>query len=100
MKLRNDGNDTHLSQLLNSETNGLYLCGLKTKSGMNSHVIGIDCTHQKIYDCEEEYALPLSEKNISHCCGNNSGGLAEVNIRFLVQETPRKKRKKLNLCKT
>ena len=93
-KLKN-ANDNHLTTLLNPETKGLFLCCLKTNSGMNSHVIGIDCNNQKIYDCEETHALTLTKSNISLCCGENSGGVKEVSLCFIIDERPKKK-KELN----
>ena len=82
------GTEPHLTAMLNSTTKGLYLCSLRTFSGMNSHVIGIDCSNQRIYDCEEDHALNLTKENISYCCGENSGGVNEISLCFIIEKRP------------
>ena len=51
------------------------------------------CNNQKIYDCEETHALTLTKSNISLCCGENSGGVKEVSLCFIIDERPKKKNK-------
>ena len=38
-------------KLMDSSTKGQYICQLCTKSGSESHVIGIYCDDNRIYDC-------------------------------------------------
>jgi hypothetical protein len=92
VKLKQNQN-CHMDTLLNESATGLYICCLSTNFGFTSHVIGIDCSKQKIYDCEETHELPLNKENIDKCCGGNSGGIKEIRLCFLIDPRQRKKQK-------
>ena len=51
------------------QKSGYYICLLLTDSGQRSHVIGIDCFKQEIYDCMETHTLCLNRDNLNYCAG-------------------------------
>ena len=82
----------HIHWLLDSETKGLYICQLIPNMGFGTHVIGIDCNNQKIYDCEETHSLQLTRENISYCCGFQSGGIKVIRFCFTIHEQSKKQK--------
>ena len=66
------------NQLLNDMTHGKYIMKLKLEDDTQQHVIGIDCDSQLIYDCMEEYALPLTEKNLNNCGGKQYAKVDQI----------------------
>ncbi len=55
------------------DTKGKYVVILTYTNLGNQHAIGIECDSRPkmIWDSYEEYSLPLSPDNLSHCCGKN-----------------------------
>ena len=63
---------------MDSSTKGQYICQLCTKAGSESHVIGIDCDDNRIYDCMEKFVLHLTKENIDYCCRPNENGIKKI----------------------
>ena len=57
--------------ILDVKKKGLFVVQLRTTCGISCHAVGINLEKKMIYDCQESNALPLSLKNLSHCCGPN-----------------------------
>ena len=75
---RNKTQQCFLYQILNEMTHGKYMVKLKLEDNTQQHVIGIDCDKQLIYDCMEEYALPLNNQNINNCGGKQYAKVYQI----------------------
>ena len=80
--------------VLNPITFGNFLCQLGTRTGQCTHVVGIDTTNNKIYDCLENYILDLNISNLNHCCGPYQNGLNKIKRCYQIVEKHRKKASK------
>ena len=77
--------------IIDPETYGNFLCQLESNTGQNTHVVGIDTTNNKIYDCLESFILELNEINLNHCCGPYQGGLNKIKRCYQIIEKHGKK---------
>ena len=77
--------------VLDPNTFGLFLCQLETRTGQSTHVVGIDATNNKIYDCLEDYVLDLNGSNLDHCCGPYQQGLNKIKRCYQIVEKNQKK---------
>ena len=67
---------------------GYYICLLLTDSGQRSHVIGIDCFKQEIYDCMETHTLCLNRDNLNYCAGKILGGIKDITTCLRFKASP------------
>ena len=83
--------DTFIDFIFKENTYGIYVCQLITRTGEDTHVIGIDTTNNKIYDCLERYVLDLTMDNLDHCCGPYQGGLSKIKRCYQIISMQKKK---------
>ena len=82
-------------QLLHEMTEGKYIVKLKLEDDTQQHVIGIDCDNQLIYDCMEQYALPLMEYNLNNCGGKEYAKVHQIKDCWQVTTSMKNKSKKI-----
>lgn len=71
-------NGCYKEWLININKKGKYVVMLKMSDGEYSHVVGVDCDKNLIYDCMEKYALELNSDNFDFC-----GGMEDVKVKCI-----------------
>ena len=71
-------NGCYKEWLINTNIHGKYVVMLKMGDGEYSHVVGVDCDKNLIYDCMEKYALELNSDNFDFC-----GGKEDVKVKCI-----------------
>ena len=80
----------YLDYILDKNTKGKYIVGLKTKCGVNTHCVSIDCDNRLIYDCMENHVLVLHRKTLDHCVGDDQLGVGSISHCLKIIQRPQK----------
>ena len=69
IRVKNVQNKYTINHILKESRDGIYVALLRSTIGECTHVIGINVSLRKIYDCMEEVELDLNYNSLSRCCG-------------------------------
>eukprot|EP01049_Picozoa_sp_SAG25_P001584 SAG25_NODE_73_length_17157_cov_11.762575_9_plen_483_part_00 len=72
---------------------GLYVASPETAEGAAGHMIGIDADQGQIYDCAEQFAMPLTVDNLDRCAGDNAMCMGILRMRQVLPPIRRKRGK-------
>ena len=75
-----------LTFILRKNTSGLYVSQLEDTSGRKTHVVGIDCDNEEIFDCEESNVLSLTKDNLDYCCGGIHNSIHDIPMCYEIQK--------------
>ena len=86
-----------IDQLLDKSMTGKYIVKLLLEDDTHDHVIGIDCDNKLIYDCMEDYALPLTKQSIDVCGGKRLAPVIKIPncYEFISGFKPKAKKRKI-----
>eukprot|EP01047_Picozoa_sp_COSAG01_P035524 COSAG01_NODE_2733_length_7167_cov_48.846067_5_plen_330_part_00 len=73
---------------------GLFVASPETHEGCAGHMVGIDADKGLIYDCAEEFALPLTAENLDRCSGNMSMCVGFLRMREVMRSQAKTQKNK------
>ena len=70
--------DGYKKFIVDENTKGQYVVGLKSRTNIRTHCVAIDCDKKLIYDCMENHIIHLNQGNLDHCVGDDQMGVEYI----------------------
>ena len=82
----------YIDQLMAVDTKGKYVVELQYNNTARTHVVGIDCDYDLIWDSTEQYAMELTIKNLNYCAGKKGAKIECIPHCYKVLNNNKKRR--------